>query len=107
VLFTSCIPTRDLTYLQGDENAVEQAVNPVSSKPYRLQTNDILSITIKALDNRFVDIFQPTASSTPLKSEQSLYFDGFAIDDHGNIRMPIIDEVNVLGLTVDEARQLI
>jgi polysaccharide export outer membrane protein len=107
VLFTSCIPTKDLIYLQGDENATEQAVNPVSSKPYRLQTNDILSITIKAMDPKFVAMFQPTDANVPLKTEQSLYFDGFSIDDHGNIRMPILNDVKVLGLTVDEARQLI
>ena len=35
---------------------------------------------------------------------QGLYFEGFTIDDHGNIRMPLLGEVSVIGLTIDEVR---
>ncbi|RZJ65415.1 MAG: sugar transporter [Flavobacterium sp.] len=108
LLFTSCIPTKDLIYLQGDENQSTQAVNPVSTKPYRLQTNDILSVSIKAIDPKLVQAFNPTnAGIESAKGEQSLYFDGYTVDDHGNIRMPMLNEVNVLGFTVEEARQKI
>jgi polysaccharide export outer membrane protein len=31
-----------------------------------------------------------------------LYFDGFTVDDHGNIRMPVLGEIN--GFTLDEIR---
>jgi polysaccharide export outer membrane protein len=33
-----------------------------------------------------------------------LYFDGFTVDDHGNIRMPILGDINVIGFTLDEIR---
>jgi polysaccharide export outer membrane protein len=33
-----------------------------------------------------------------------LYFDGFTVDDHGNIRMPVLGELNVIGFTFDEIR---
>ena len=44
-LFTSCITTKDLIYLQK-KNGVEvvSPISTVASKPYRLQTNDVLSI---------------------------------------------------------------
>jgi polysaccharide export outer membrane protein len=32
------------------------------------------------------------------KSEAGLYFDGFTVDDHGNIRFPILGELNVIGI---------
>jgi polysaccharide export outer membrane protein len=38
------------------------------------------------------------------KSESGLYFDGFTVDDHGNIRMPVLGEINVIGYTLDEIR---
>ncbi|MGK4567203.1 polysaccharide biosynthesis/export family protein [Flavobacterium sp. 3HN19-14] len=103
---TSCISTKDMTYLQRkDKDAIESPVNPIVSKPYRLQTNDILSISIKASDQSLAEIFNPKAGGgQEAQSEQDLYFNGFTIDDHGNIRMPIIGEINVLGYTVDEAR---
>jgi len=107
LMFTSCIPTKDLIYLQGEPTQPGQAVNPVVAKPYRLQTNDILNITIKAIDPDFVQLFQPSATGQTARTEQSLFFEGFMVDDHGNIRMPILNEVNVLGFTLEEARQII
>lgn len=105
-LFTSCIPIKDLVYLQDKNNSVEQNTNTISaveSKPYRLQVNDVLSISIKAIDPKLVSIFNTTASTTG-KSESALYFDGFTVDDHGNIRMPVLGEINVIGYTLDEVR---
>jgi polysaccharide export outer membrane protein len=106
VLFSSCIPTKDLTYLQKKEGAETGAViAEVESKPYRIQTNDVLSITLKAIDPKLVAIFNPTNDSESTnKSESKLYFDGFTVDDHGNIRVPILGEINVIGYTIEEVR---
>jgi polysaccharide biosynthesis/export protein len=106
VFFTSCIPTQDLIYLQKKEGATADAtIASIESKPYRLQTNDILSIDIKAIDPKLVTIFNPTDTSQNVsKSESGLYFDGFTVDDHGNIRMPLLEEINVIGYTIDEVR---
>lgn len=108
VLFSSCISTRDLVYLQNkNETNVETTISAVASKPYRLQTNDVLSINIKANDPKLVEIFSTTNEAESGKSEASLYFNGFTVDDHGNIRMPILGELNVIGYTLDEVRQRI
>ncbi|WP_035668067.1 polysaccharide biosynthesis/export family protein [Flavobacterium sp. 83] len=106
VLFSSCISTRDLIYLQKKNNSQEDtSIAVVESKPYRLQTNDVLSVTIKAIDPKLVAIFSPTTEgSVGAKSEAGLYFDGFTVDDHGNIRIPILGELNVIGYTLDEIR---
>jgi polysaccharide export outer membrane protein len=104
-LFTSCIATNDLIYLQkknGDQ--VASPILTLASKPYRLQTNDVLSITIKANDPKLVTIFSPTNQGEAGKSESGLYFDGFTVDDHGNIRIPVLGEINVNGFTVEEIR---
>jgi polysaccharide export outer membrane protein len=54
VLLTSCISTRDLIYLQDkDGTAGETTISQVVTKPYRLQTNDVL---IKASDSKLVEI---------------------------------------------------
>lgn len=107
LFFTSCVPTKDLIYLQKkDKNDTISSINPVVAKPYRLQSNDIIRITIKAIDPKLVEIFSTVEEgSRVLNSDQSLYFEGFLVDDHGNIRMPILNEVSVIGLTVDEVRQ--
>lgn len=111
VLFTSCISTKDLTYLQPNQTSKSDSIRVAQevSKPYRIQTNDILSINIKASDQKLVEIFSASTegSNQNQRSPQTLYFNGYTVDDHGNIRMPILGEVNVLGYTADEVRQKI
>ena len=106
VFFTSCIPTQDLIYLQKKNNAAgETTIAAVEAKPYRLQTNDVISITIKAIDPKLVAMFSPSVSDVATgKSESSLYFDGFTVDDHGAIRIPVLGELNVIGYTLEEVR---
>lgn len=108
ILFSSCVSNKDLIYLQKKtEQEVESSIVTLESKPYRLQTNDVLNITIKAIDPKLVAIFNPTNQGESLKSESSLYFDGFTVDDHGNIRIPVLGEINVIGFTVEEIRDKI
>ena len=111
VLFTSCISTKDLTYLQPNATSKSDSIKVAQevSKPYRIQTNDVLSINIKALDQKLVDMFSTTSegSGQTQNSPQALYFTGYTVNDHGNIRVPILGEVNVLGFTTDEVRQKI
>jgi polysaccharide export outer membrane protein len=105
LVFTSCIPTQDLIYLQKKEGVdVQNSISAVMSKPYRLQTNDVLSISIKAIDPKLVAIFNTTNQAEVSNSQSRLYFDGFTVDDHGNIRMPILGDINVIGFTLDEIR---
>lgn len=107
-LFTSCIPVKDLVYLQDKgTSGNETTVSAVESKPYRLQVNDVLSVDIKAIDPKLVAIFKPSESAAATdsgKNESGLYFNGFTVDDHGNIRMPILGEINVIGYTLEEVR---
>lgn len=109
LFFTSCVPTKDLIYLQDkDNNGTVQAINPVASKPYRLQTNDIVSIDIRAIDPKLVQMFSTgNENQQNNQSEQTLYFNGYTVNDHGNIRIPVLGELNVLGFTLEEVRMRI
>jgi polysaccharide export outer membrane protein len=69
-----------------------------------VQTNDIISIAIKALDQKLVAMFSPAPNGEQATSQQELYFTGFTVDDHGNIRVPVLGQINVLGYTLDEIR---
>lgn len=106
-LTQSCISNKDLVYLQSKDSSKKQdTLEVLASKPYRVQTSDIISIKIKALDQRLVDMFNPSvsASSGQNVTPETLYFDGFTVDDHGNVRVPVLGDVSVIGLTLDEIR---
>ena len=109
IFATSCVPTKRLKYLQESEVAVDSiiAVERVN-KPYRIQVNDLLSIRVKALDQELVGMFNPIGEGNPAATgEEAMYWDGFLVNEHGNIRVPTLGEVNVLGYTVEEVREKI
>ena len=105
VIVTSCIPSKDLIYLQNKNKTEEsKPITLINNPPYRLLSDDIISISIKTLDPKLSVLFSPTNSAAAGNSQQGLYFEGFTVDDHGNIRMPLLGEVSVIGLTIDEIR---
>jgi polysaccharide export outer membrane protein len=107
LFFTSCIPRKDIIYLQNKSKSetINQVVQ-IESRPYRIQTGDILTISLKALDQKLVEMFSisQNASSSVSQGESSSYFSGYSVDIHGEIRIPVIGSFNVLGMTVDEIR---
>ncbi|WP_370479333.1 polysaccharide biosynthesis/export family protein [Tamlana flava] len=104
MLSVSCITNKEIVYLQDKGKSVDSELIKELSKPYRVQVNDILSINVKALDEELVNIFNPVRSSNSTQSGSGgqLYFNGFTVDLHGNIKFPILGEINVLGFTIDE-----
>lgn len=103
----SCVPLKDITYLAENEKSTDSLITiQQQQKPYRVQIGDILSIRLKALDQQLVEFFNPSGSSG-VSLDEGFYYDGFAIDNHGNIRVPELGEINVLGRTTDEIREII
>ncbi|MBA4153347.1 polysaccharide biosynthesis/export family protein [Flavobacterium sp.] len=108
LFFSSCVPTKDLTYLQDNGQVKDSiVVNQTVRKPYRVQTNDILMINIKTIDPKLSAMFRPTERLQSNNNEQTLFFEGSTVDDHGNVRIPVLGEVNVIGKTTEEIRILI
>jgi polysaccharide export outer membrane protein len=108
-LLHSCIPKKNLVYFQGELQQID-SVQRIQETPYRLMINDILNIQIKSPDKDLVALFttQITGGNSNLRySEQAQYFSGYSIDNHGNIRLPYIGEINVLGYTTREVREKI
>lgn len=107
---TSCIPYKDTLYLEKNKDKVADIeINADAYKPYRLQVDDILSIEIKANNQKEVEIFskkQNSISSNQINQDQ-LYFDGYQVDGFGNIRIPVLGSVNVQNLTIEEVTKLL
>lgn len=107
VFVSSCVSTKRLTYLQENEKGGDSliALSRVNV-PYRIQTSDLLVVKVKALDQEVVEMFNTMDSGNHLKTDvEDLYFNGLTVDVRGNIRIPTLGEVFVLGYTVDEVRQ--
>ena len=92
--------------MQNSEKALGEILLSKQVAPYKIQIGDALSIRVKALDQALVGMFNPIASENNVQATSSdkLYFDGFTVDDHGEISMPTLGKVNVLNLTLIEIK---
>ena len=104
LMASSCVPHKDIVYLQNKETATDSTQIMIAQpKPYRVQINDILNIRLKVLDQENATIFNPVGEENlNASSAERAYFDGFTVDVHGNIRIPSLGELNVLGYTTRE-----
>ncbi|SFS31194.1 polysaccharide biosynthesis/export family protein [Lutibacter maritimus] len=106
---SSCVSTKQTTYFQG-EPVSKSDIYKLNNEPYRLQVNDILYIDIKAENPEIVSLFKSSGSNDAggaAAKGEGLYFTGYTVDRHGNIRIPYIGDLNVLGYTEKEIREKI
>ncbi len=104
-----CVPLKEMVYLQPSETAADSISKVVAAQaPYRIQVYDILNIRVKALDQDAVQIFNPMGEDLlDANSEERAYFDGFTVDLHGEIRVPALGRINVLGYTTEEIEKIL
>lgn len=110
MFLSSCIPQKDIIYYQNKGEAMDTIPSlQQQQQPYRVQINDILNIRIKVLDQQNVSIFNPIGDTGNLNASSSerAYMDGFTVDLHGNIRIPVLGELQVLGYTAEEIQNKI
>ena len=109
VLSSSCIAHKDTLYMQNRTTALDSTQVLVEKQtPYRVQINDILSVRVKSLDQENVQIINPTGEGIlNASSAERAYFDGFTVDLHGEIRIPTLGKLKVLGYTTEEIEHMI
>ncbi|TVZ55181.1 polysaccharide export outer membrane protein [Lutibacter sp. Hel_I_33_5] len=112
-VFVGCVPNKDLTYLQGTPQN-EREIRKLNNTPYRLQVEDAIFIEINAVDEDLVKMFSKNSNTQNNSGgnggNQSFnsgegYLRGYSVDNKGNIRLPYLGEMNVLGYTTVEVRK--
>lgn len=102
---SSCVPRKDLIYLQGDPVSLKE-IREINDAPYKLQVHDNITVDIKAEDESLVQMFtRNNGIGTQNTGRTGSALIGYYVDRHGNIRLPILGEINVLGYTEVEVRK--
>ena len=99
-LFLSCVPTKDLLYLSGTPKENKE-IHKINTNPYKLQVGDNISIDVTSDNVNLVAVFLKSSGSLSENTSSPVIY---SIDVNGNIRMPILGEINVLGYTTKEVR---
>lgn len=104
-LATSCIPLKDIKYIQPDEKLkLNEYGMIVENRPqYHLQVNDQINIRITTRNSEMLNMFQDYTTQAALSGQGR----GVRIQEDGNIELPRIGKIHVEGLLLAEAREKI
>jgi polysaccharide export outer membrane protein len=111
VLLSSCYYNSRLIYLQ-DKHFSEFSPTLIQNKKsvYRLQPSDILSVQVKGSNDTEASntLFNVASRQTGVYATPgTLFLEGYTISSSGKITVPILGEMTVKDLTVEEAQQVI
>jgi polysaccharide export outer membrane protein len=107
---SACTTQKELVYLSNIDTLQAPAFFPYSYPDYKIQKRDILYIRFITLNDELSDILNVGSgryASQLYQNETSLYINGYTVNDSGNVIIPILGQVDVLGLTIDEATRSI
>jgi polysaccharide biosynthesis/export protein len=114
-LLFSCVSNKKVIYLQ-DLGATDPLVSTsenfsYNSMIYKLQPNDIVDIQMTTTDeniNRILQISGAENANAGMMGGQNggdiFFINGYSLDEAGNVELPLIGEINLLGKDLNEAK---
>jgi polysaccharide export outer membrane protein len=97
LLLQSCTTKKNMLYLQDLDSYSNTALNYATTK---IQPNDILKIEVSDLNPLVAAPFNISSGSSSVQSStEMMKLSGYLVTPQGNITMPILNEINVGGLT--------
>lgn len=116
ILAVGCIPNRRLIYMQTDTSS-----QPISesgpmfshtSDVYILQSNDVVDINMRTNDPELNLLLDANVSAdnqfrmngNMMGGGDIFYLNGYTLNDDGIVDIPVIGEVKLIGLNLDQAK---
>mgnify|MGYP006142832049 CR=1 FL=1 len=100
LLMSSCISMKERVYIQDVKHS-STIVYPLQNQEHRISTQDILYITVGTLGKMsLVNSDAPQVNG----GELLFYLNGYSVDKKGELILPEIGSVYVLGKTLDQVR---
>ncbi|WP_026957082.1 polysaccharide biosynthesis/export family protein [Algoriphagus vanfongensis] len=111
----SCVSNEKIIYLQnleGNSSIEDGELITYEIPEYRLQYNDIIDVNVQTVEDMLQFGFNNKSTTTNgqmgnIASQSGgdvYYMTGYTVDTHGNIRLPILGDVFVQDMTLEEAR---
>lgn len=99
LILQSCTTKKQMLYFQDLDKFSNTTLSYSSTK---IQPNDILKIDVSDLNPVVAAPFNINAGSSSAQSVDMMKLSGYLVTPQGNITMPILNEINVNGLTPSE-----
>ncbi len=105
IFIASCIPQKELLYLQEKESIIEYEKAEEITGKYILQPNDYLIIQVSTFDPKISDFFNSTRGGNMGGQSSNLYM--YMIDDDMNIDFPYAGKINLKDCNLERAKEKI
>ncbi|WP_395090545.1 polysaccharide biosynthesis/export family protein [Vaginella massiliensis] len=100
-LIFSCASREQLVYFQGDE---QERLNSIYEQSIpKIQTNDILAISVTAADVRATEPFNQSSVYQTRSSSDGVFRSTYTVDEDGMIDFPVLGQIKLGGLTRTQA----
>lgn len=99
IMFSSCGSRKNMVYMQPDSTQMNTLYEQYVPK---IQINDILTIVVTASDPKVTAPFNPLSSMTTGNITQQTDMalrPTYTVDENGDINLPMLGKVHLLGLT--------
>lgn len=105
----SCVSKKRLTYLQQSDESKDSTYYELQRKKYKVQPNDILNVNVRSFDQETSDLFNSSQNRVTNLNAGDLvfYLTGYTVDLNGDIEMPIVGKVNVVGNNTEEIKAIV
>lgn len=110
----SCKSTKDIAMFQDVKNH-EYFKRTFSNEPpkYRIKVFDNLYLSVKTLDPDVNNVYNPSQGSGSESSSTNQmygsgvgqYINGYRVSEDSTVSLPVIGEINLVGLTLEEAEE--
>ncbi|MEI7662455.1 MAG: polysaccharide biosynthesis/export family protein [Bacteroidota bacterium] len=111
VLFSSCVPQRNITYLQKmQEHDTTSFHANKRNVDYKIQPKDNLYIRVFALDEKAFSFFNKqsgTATLNDYATDATIYLNSYTVNNDGNLDFPIVGKIYVRDLTLEQVKTII
>ena len=103
---SACYSSKKVNYLQSEEDVLVLPINPIT---YLVQANDILNIKVQSRDAEQSSFFNISSieNRNIQSNPASLFLSGYSVNQDGLINLPIVGEIKVSGLSIEQIRELI
>jgi len=106
-LFSSCVTHSDLVYMQGKDKQI-RIYDDVDLPDYQLKPQDELYIQITSLDDESTNVFKQAEQGNSINlTPYSASLLSHQISKEGNLHLPVIGNMNVVGRTTNEVSMMI
>lgn len=110
----SCRNSKDLVYLNDAQN--NENIQGYHTE-YVLKTGDILYVSIKSMNPEVNVLFNPESNmeaggnsgygSQKYSTPSGAYLYGFEIDNDGNLKLPMLGKINLLGTPISQVESVV